>query len=205
MIETFHSYIACGTYIKSTTHKVVVIHSYSVVSEMTGRRMGTGRYAKHIFHFGSYRSVETPTGVISNVIDLFQERFTAPRWVSGMQHTLYLLVRSVNCILFTFSTSIKILFDSRQVEYVHVHWTNECLSVRPTVAVQLVAHLLSSIEVRVSNFGPELAILSEPIVIFLIIQVNTVVVFQYMPRLLPSTSSQVTHLRLSVMSYRRRR
>jgi hypothetical protein len=39
----------------------------------------------------------------------------------------------------------------------------------------LVAYLISTIEVRVSYFGPELAILSESVVIFLIIQVKTVV------------------------------
>jgi hypothetical protein len=58
--------------------------------------------------------------------------------------------------------------------------------------VQLVAQPFSTIEVRVSYFGPELAILSEPVVIFLIIQVKTVVVSQNIPRPLPSTSSHVT-------------
>jgi hypothetical protein len=58
-----------------------------------------------------------------------------------------------------------------------MYGTNEGLSIRPTVAVQLVARLFPTIEVRISNFGPELAILSDPVVIFLIIQVNTVVVF----------------------------
>jgi len=33
--------------------------------------METGRYVKYVFHFGSCRSIETATGVISKVIDLF--------------------------------------------------------------------------------------------------------------------------------------
>jgi len=34
--------------------------------------METGGYVKYVFHFGWYRSIETPTGVTSNVIDLFR-------------------------------------------------------------------------------------------------------------------------------------
>jgi len=41
--------------------------------------------------------------------------------------------------------------------------------IRLNVAVQLVAHLFSTIEVRVSYIDPELVIFSESVVIFLII------------------------------------
>ena len=106
------------------------------------------------------------------------------------RHEIYLLARSVNCILFIFRHPSN--FFWQLTGGIRTFAWNKRRLIRPNVAVQLVAHFFSTIEIRVSYFGPELAILSESVVIFLIIQVKIVVVSQNRPRPLPTTSSQVT-------------
>jgi hypothetical protein len=166
------------------------MHSHSVVSEMAGRINGNRRICEICIpfwlvpvHWDSYWSYIERYWFI-------QERFTAQRWVNGMKYTFQ---QGLWIVFYSF-------FDIHQnfvwqstsgIRTCTCAWNKRRL-IRPNVAVQLVAHLFSTIEVRVSYFGPELAILSEPVLIFLIIQVRTVVVSQNRPRPLPSTSSQVT-------------
>jgi len=108
------------------------------------------------------------------------------------QHEIYLSARPVNSILFIFRHPSKCcLTVDKWNTYVYMcveqkkAYRTECCG--PVGSAPLLYYWGPCF-----ILGPELAILSEPVLIFLIIQVKTVVVSQDRPRPLPSTSSQVT-------------
>lgn len=106
------------------------------------------------------------------------------------RHEIFLLARSVNCILFIFRQPSKFCLTVDK-------WsTYMCVEQKKTCQTECSGPVGSAPLLYCWGpcfiFRPELAILSEPVVIFFIIHVKTMVVSQNRPRPLPCTSSQVT-------------